>query len=160
MSYHYKTARDALEGFILAAAPKHHVSARAFERWEDLQAWGRTHTLGIDSLPVSGAASDASIYSKPRINVAFRAWHDSLHLVLQTDFSYAGEMLTADAHQRALTGQLGCFEAEAKALLWADTAGQTMYHRTHGDFPADQAAFVRAFLAVGPAAALDPRLTF
>ena len=36
-------------------------------------------------------ASERTIYGAPEVNWAFRAWHDSVHLARECDFSRAGE---------------------------------------------------------------------
>ena len=156
MSYYHREALQALEAFILEKAPKHHaVVGGGFDSWPDLQAWGKANILGVDSLPVSADNCDRTVYTSARVNRAFRAWHDALHLHYGLDFTYAGEMFTAQKHIEAMTGQLGFFEENAKAILWADTAGQSEYFRIHGEFPVDQRAFVLAYTRRGGAAIFE-----
>ena len=141
-----KTALEALEGFIIAKAPKHHTSAKAPDNYAQLREWADTHIVGIDSMPVSDAFSDRTIYRAPAVNYAFRAWHDALHLHYGLNTSTYDELEVAAKHKRALAGEVGCFTAEAQRILWADTAGQTFYHKRHGRFPANQRGFVLAHL--------------
>lgn len=140
------TPLQALEAFIISKAPKHHGTATAPDDWEGLQAWARGHILGVDSLPVSNENTAHTIYSRPAVNLAFRAWHDALHIHYRLDVSHAGELAVAELHQDALRGELGRFEKGAADILWADTAGQTEYFSRWGQFPEDQRAFVAAFL--------------
>ena len=68
------------------------VSSLAPDTWTKTQA--SFATAGI--VTVWNGASESTLYSKPAVNFAFRAWHDSIHLKHGNDFSLRGEELTAD----------------------------------------------------------------
>ncbi len=85
-------------------------------------------------------ASEGTIYGDPRVNWAMRAWHDSFHVGLLSDFSLAGE------RRVALAQAAECERPEDAALLLADVLGQAEYYAQHGSFPTNQVEFVAAYL--------------
>jgi len=118
--------------------------------WPALQAAGAR--ISGAPLPVFDGACDRTIWGSPAANIAFRAWHDAVHLALGADFSREGEVRVAQeqvAQARAAGASPGVLDA-----LWADTFGQVEYFARHGMFPADQITFVRACLAGGIPAAV------
>ncbi|MEM7200243.1 MAG: hypothetical protein AAF628_08270 [Planctomycetota bacterium] len=145
-----QTALQALEQFIHAQAPKHHISPNAPDTFAELKAWrDEGNILGVDSLPVSGDHCEQTIYRDRATNVAFRAWHDAIHLAHDYGTDFEGEIATASEHARRVLDSLGVFADEAAAIITADTAGQSIYHNRHGRFPTDQRKFVREFVAGG-----------
>lgn len=149
MSYHFDSARAALESFILGATVPYIVvpDSQAPQSLGDLIRWtGHGNLPGIDPLPVSGDFCEHTIWSRRSINYAFRAWHDALHIRHNLGFDFDSEIQVARIHQSKLTGQLGVFERDAKRLLWADTAGQSLYFERWGEFPVNQRHFAEAFL--------------
>lgn len=92
--------------------------------------------------------SDRTIFSEPRFNQAFRAWHDWTHLHYRYDFSAEGERKTCIAQMNLVCCVYRCTD---KALEWcdliyADVVGQAEYEARHGVFPEDQKGFVQAYL--------------
>ena len=141
----------ALEEFIWKVAPPFYVdNVRCANNWEELREWRWRADVNA-AIPVSGKFCDGTIWRSARTNCAFRAWHDTLHLQLHRDFSAGGELDIARAHQVLLPDHL---DDESRLWLWADTAGQTLHHQVHGDFPDDQKAFVNAVVDQGMQSAL------
>ena len=99
----------------------------------------------LETLPILGKYSENSIYGLPEGNVAFRAWHDTIHLALNADFSFAehaGEYRVAVEQCR----QASLYSATLADVLWADTYGQGQHMLKHGAFPANQLGFVEYYL--------------
>lgn len=107
--------------------------------WPTLQTM--TEHDGI--LTVWNGASDSAIYGREG-NLAFRAWHDSIHLARALSFDAADEYRVAE-RQAQQSGRLARF-------VWADTAGQVAYYARWGRFPTNQREYARAFLASESAA--------
>lgn len=89
-----------------------------------------------ERIPVWAGASERTIWSGPRVNYLFRAWHDSVHVAACADFDTAGELETARRQCAQIEGK------PERAILWAETAGQVLYHAAHGAFPDDQRRYV------------------
>ncbi|WP_424363080.1 hypothetical protein [Methylocystis parvus] len=104
---------------------------------------------------VWSGSSEQTIYSDPQINFAFRAWHDWCHWRGRHDFSPAGEIAVARMQRKQLIALYG---DTPHTRLWcriidAEVVGQMLYRQLHGDFPADQRAFVATYLDVRAIAA-------
>ena len=80
-------------------------------------------------------ASDNTIYGDPKVNFAFRAWHDYTHAILNTDFTLSGETVTA-LHQARQVGD------KNGNIIIAEVVAQAQHFFDTGDFPADQWDFV------------------
>jgi len=87
------------EKLILSATPKgFRVASEAPDTWAKVQAsFARNGKITV----WSGESSN-TVYSAPRVNWAFRAWHDSIHLAHGLDFSLRGEERTAERQCAAL----------------------------------------------------------
>lgn len=95
-------------------------------------------------------ASDDTVFAEPRVNYAFRAWHDLTHIVYQCPFTIDGE---SEALNMQLIDLLEFFPgiptetmARWKAILVAEVDGQGEYNARYGRFPVNQRAFVEAYL--------------
>jgi hypothetical protein len=98
---------------------------------------------GIGPVPVSGEHAEHTIWGHPDLNAIFRAWHDSLHVLDGREFSPEGELAVARLHLRV------CDTPGEHNILWAETEGQSAFHRAHGVFPRLQRAFVVHCVRVG-----------
>lgn len=76
---------------------------------------------------------------------ALRFWHDALHVVLDADFSTAGELRVALRHLEETEAEFGKGSLEAN-IIAADAFGQTLFYRLQGGFVADQAQFTLGFV--------------
>lgn len=129
-----KSLLDAsLNSKILRLAPAHHVVDVSPE-YLDLLKLGR----GV-SIPIWSGGSELTIYGDRVVNWAFRAWHDSVHIALQADFSLEGETRVAMEQARILGGAHG-------RIMLAEVVDQLRYFEAHGRFPVDQLSYMRQVL--------------
>lgn len=145
-------ASKELETLILERAPSFYSTADAPADWPALKAWYDLWSIRAELgesyvIPVSNVGCDRTIYSSPAVNYAFRAWHDSIHLVLDVGFDFDGELAVALHHVRV--AELAGLPKRDIDMLWADTYGQRLYHEYTGSFVDDQEGFVTDCLATG-----------
>jgi hypothetical protein len=108
----------------------------------------RAHVAKTGRMLVYSGASDSTIFDDREVNWAFRAWHDHCHLRGNHPFTPAGEREACHeqvADIRALFGE-GPIADRMVALVHAEVMGQVHYQQQHGEFPANQRAFVEAYL--------------
>ncbi len=100
-------------------------------------------------ITVSGAYSDQTIYADPETNFAARAWHDWTHYTYRHAFTEEGERATFEDQKLDLLKRYGPGPQTEHfiLLLKCEVVGQVEYFVEHGDFPADQVAFTRKWLA-------------
>lgn len=122
-----------LNSRIVSLAPKHSVSDIAPYSFETLRA-------NCGRLVVWAGASDHTIYGDRSVNWAFRAWHDSLHISLQADFSLAGERIVALEQCRLIGSDL------MAKIIMGEVVGQVEYLNKYGHFPIDQVEFMSNYL--------------
>lgn len=151
----YKASPE-LEAFLLANAPPHYATDAmiAPSSLEELRA--AYETQGPSGLPVYPLESELSIYSRPEVFRAYRAWHDALHVELDAPFNEDGECMVAMETVR-LAKAAGLSREDCTAL-WIEIMGQFDYLQQHGgEWPEHQALFVAAAFKHGmkEAAALD-----
>lgn len=92
---------------------------------------------------VWSGASDKSIFGDPRVNHAFRAWHDYVHITRQLPFTQAGEhdvMLAQQRHVKALRLRPQAEQA-CLALLECEIDDQIQALIDTGAFIDDQVQF-------------------
>lgn len=90
-------------------------------------------------IPVSSLNCEDTIYGDPEVNMMFRAWHDSVHLMEGYDFSVAGEAHVAYLQIAQLMALFGP-RPEWAALILSEVIGQAVYMVGHGKFPVKQRA--------------------
>ena len=151
-------ASKELEAFIIEQAPSHYATADAPADWHALKVWYELWNIRLANgecyvIPVFDGGCEDTIYSSPRVNHAFRAWHDSLHLILDEDFSLHGEREVAARH--VLAAERAGLSWRDKEMLWADTYGQRAYYQQTGEYVKDQAAFVGACMEMGLGTVLE-----
>jgi hypothetical protein len=83
------------------------------------------------------------------MNHLFRAWHDSVHILLDAEFDPRGERRVSEYQCAMIDG------AAERAVLWAETEGQQGYRARWGSYPADQRSFVAHCIAHGLARSID-----
>ena len=98
------------------------------------------------SLVVSDTYSLATIYGDARVNHAFRAWHDATHRAGQYDFTLEGERATRQDQWAQILRRYPCAPAEWHHILYAEIDAQVEHATRTGEFPSDQATFVRTIL--------------
>ena len=131
-------ASPALNAFVRSMAPPHVVDVNGPANWEQLQA--TIYRPFGAPLPVNPQGAEGSIYDSVETNIAFRAWHDQIHLDLLADFGSAGEYVVALEHKRAAKAA-GLPQSDIDAL-WADTWLTWLYNAKHGHFPLNPREFV------------------
>lgn len=114
-------------GLILrhAAALQYRVSDHAPQTFADLRATG---------LVVWSGASDRTIFGDARVNWAFRALHDALHLKTGIGFTPAEEIYLGRMQASQYSGLLA-------DLVYIEVAGQAEHYLKTGQFVADQIKF-------------------
>lgn len=103
---------------------------------------------------VSSDNSAHTIYPHARMNIAFRFWHDLLHVTYNKAFTLKDELSVAAMHTADIKAQFGADSLEAR-IMDADTAGQSLYDSIHGGFPVRQDLFVIDYILRGASAALS-----
>lgn len=104
------------------------------DTWEELQR------AKIGSFVVYAGACDNTLYGVPFGNMQFRAWHDSVHLALNADFTM-GTDAQRKGEWHVAREQCRIAEKTGTALahwLWADLRAQEAYFLAHGAFPENQ----------------------
>ena len=91
--------------------------------------------------------SDYTIFADRETNYAFRAWHDYHHLLGNHEFTPDGERAVETEQWSDIWQLYGPGHNHWADILHAEIGGQGEYERANGTFPADQMAFVRAYLA-------------
>lgn len=131
---------------IMLLAPCHEAKATAPITLHQLAEARQTCAV----LPVWSGASDATIYRDPKVNHAFRAWHDATHASLpaQHSFTLQGEAETCEAQCRELL-KLWPRALPLVRIIRAEIIGQATYAARFGTFPANQAAFIEEYLTNG-----------
>ncbi len=107
-----------------------------------------SHYRETGRILVWSGASDHTIFDDSDVNIAFRAWHDSKHVIHGFPFTLAGEvgaMKRQKADVRAIYD--GASADYFCRLLTAEIFGQFKYNQAHGGFPIDQMGFARAYMA-------------
>ena len=120
------------------------VSENAPQTFDSLVA----HYEKTGRILVWNGASEKTIFADSEINFAFRAWHDSKHILGNHDFTIPGEMAALELQQADIRAIFDGATADYFcAIVDAEIRGQAMYNLACGGFPIDQAGFARAFLA-------------
>ena len=128
------------------------VAEGAPDTYDGVVAEVRAAMGGGRAVRVYAGASERTIYWRPEVNHAFRAWHDLTHAWHGFDFTTEGEIATARAQIAYMGDVTGIDRGDAVRLLYADTIGQVEYFARHGAFVPDQVAFVQRY-----ASGLDAR---
>lgn len=120
------------------------VSDKAPESLESLLSHYQNHGRVL----VWSGASEHTIFGDREVNYAFRAWHDSRHIVGNHDFTFEGESAVCDMQVQDLLAIYGKCDAFYKfeRLLIAEVIGQALFFEARGAFPENQIAFTSAYL--------------
>jgi hypothetical protein len=151
----YKASK-ALEALVMNMAPRHRPTRCAPDSFTKLKAWEAQSVPG-EAMPVYDRGCDKTIYSHPRYNYAFRAWHDRVHLDLDAGFGKMDEIRVCNEQVRQARERfvmLGLNEDDIRALT-ADVAGQVLYYYKYGEFVDDQSMFVADCMDDGIFTTLD-----
>ena len=109
-------------------------------------------------VPIANYGCDHTIYDDAATNIAFRFWHDVLHIKHGLSFSKDAEMTVAAHHIRAAR-DAGLSDL-ALNILNADTTGQVLYYYTHKKFVGHQKAFVYDCIRQGGLTTIHSGVTY
>jgi hypothetical protein len=124
-----------LNNLILNSAPQHEVRDVAPSTFQDL--------LASTGLVIWSGESDHTIFGDARVNWAFRALHDSLHLKIQLDFSPRAEIELGRIQANQYSGLMA-------DLVYIETAGQAEHYLKTGRFVLNQVEFtISEFRKIG-----------
>lgn len=109
-------------------------------------------------LVVWSGGSRATICADPRVNYAFRAWHDWCHWRGNHDLSLDGEIATCEMQCRQLVARYGDAERTRYwcAIVRAEIVGQGLFYHRHKRFAENQRGFVLECLRYPEAAIAWP----
>lgn len=128
---------ESLNRQIVALAPAYVVCNDAPNTWKELQ---RNAYDSRGRIRIYGGGSDHTIYGVNKVNYAFRAWHDNLHLQHNLSFKPDDEIKLAQIHADMITGDY------EKQLIHADIAGQVKHWQKFNAFVDNQYRFVLNYL--------------
>lgn len=94
-------------------------------------------------IPIADYGNDKSIYGA-KYNIAFRFYHDCLHLIHDLGFSTLDELKISEIHMRQ--GYVFGLSSLALQMLEADTKGQVLYYANQNEFVNNQIAFIDSCL--------------
>lgn len=102
----------------------------------------------VGRMIVWSGGSAETIYRDPRVNHAFRAWHDTVHWQGKLPFTPEGEAEVCRRQILELFRKFGDNPETRRwaALLDAEINGQVEYWQRHGEFPEDQVKFDLEFM--------------
>jgi hypothetical protein len=130
---------------VLAMAPRFDARAVAPETFADIN---RAYDPAAPIIVWQGA-SERTIFGCPKINHAFRAWHDWRHIAGQHDFTLAGEIATMRAQQHALIAAHGdnVYTRHCARIIACEVQGQAEHFARTGAFPVDELQFAKEYLS-------------
>ena len=122
---------------------------RASSRVPDLGAGNDAEQIAFDAdgaMIVFDGASDATIYEDAAVNHAFRAWHDACHIERRLGFTLAAEREVCELQIVQALQRYPNIPARVLRLIRAEVTGQAEHFAVYGQFPIDQAAFIRRYI--------------
>lgn len=143
-------ARAILSGFVEAVAAttadevgfSWRPDGHAPDRYDALlAAYERSIRTG-ESMPVSDQFCDSTVYTDPKVNMAFRFWHDVSHVRRGLSFELVDELELAEWHLSELERAGQSAWSLPYRLLRADLVGQVYVMALVHRFPIDQHMFV------------------
>lgn len=99
-----------------------------------------TDLFNCVELVIWNGESDNTIFQDEKINFAFRAWHDSLHLKTGLNFSPESEIELG----RIQASKIG--SSIVADLVYCEVSGQAEYYKKNGVFVQDQVLFTKEYL--------------
>lgn len=114
---------NTLKRTILKYVPPYVACSNAPNAWKDLQKFKNAAIL-----PVYAGSCDNTIYGDAAINVAFRAWHDWIHLQYGLSFTPDNEQQVAAIHA------LHCDNENDAIVIYADVMSQVEHYQRTGEY--------------------------
>lgn len=120
------------------------VGADAPSTLEGLKA----HYNKIGRILVDSGNSDCTIFADAEVNYAFRAWHDSIHLMYGFPFTLEGEQDVCRIQQAQIKVVYGRTPDAFRfcQLIECEVVGQAVHFEMTGSYLDDQRAFARGYL--------------
>jgi len=119
---------------------KYLVADSAPSTFQELNA-SKTATLTVWT-----GASQGTVWGLESSNWHFRAWHDSIHLRHQFDFSKSGELKATEVQCVEASRLVGDSFA---SIIEAEVKGQVEHFEKFGRFPENQLEFILEYLRTG-----------
>lgn len=137
------------EQFLLDVAPPHFASPDSPTSYEAVRA--QAERYGIYHV-FSGGSVD-TVFSGRAIQYAYRAWHDSIHLKYNIDFSMESELEVAELQEKiALAAGIDPRDA---MILRLDLEAHIKYYYAKGEHPDRQIELITDCLANGVEATVN-----
>jgi hypothetical protein len=136
-----------LNRVILELAPRHVARAYSLNADANTAPEALAQMFTGDGFLVFDGGSDATIYADPRVNFAFRAWHDMHHIKAARGFTLPAERDVCESQLRELVAAYPRAPRAWLDLIRAEIIGQAEHFARFGEFPIDQAAFIRDYIA-------------
>lgn len=133
--------RDDLNRLVLAMAPAHVARPIAPSTLAELYQCG-------DTLAVWDGASEGTVYGCPKVNHAFRAWHDAAHIAGGFAFDLDGEIAACRYQIRQALERFPRLPGTLVRAVECEIVGQAEYFAAHGTFPANQLEFFNNYVRV------------
>lgn len=106
-----------------------------------------SHYRATGRVLVWSGASEKTVFACRETNYAFRAWHDSKHILFGLPFTMEGEATVMRLQQRDIHALYDGTRADLFcAILEGEIIGQGEYNVIRGGYPVNQLAFVAAYL--------------
>lgn len=102
---------------------------------------------------VSRDQCENTIYGSVTANMAFRFWHDMIHVRNSLDVTLEDELRAGRMHVDDIK-RLG-YSQDHQDLMWIDTCGQSLFNYIVGRFPKFQMAFAESVLTLRKAHGLE-----
>lgn len=139
----------ATEKWLLSIAPRHFASEDSPTTYETVRNQAKTH--GIYHV-FSGGSTD-TIFSERGYQYAYRAWHDSIHMAFELDFSKESELKVAKLQEEIALGE--GIDARDARMLRLDLEAHIEYYYAKNEHPVRQIELIRDCLANGVEATVN-----
>jgi hypothetical protein len=131
------------EEWLLKIAPKHFASANSPTTFETVKAQADNYHI----FHVFNGGSTDTIFSDRKYQYAYRAWHDSLHMTMNWDFSKESELKVAKLQEKVALAW-GIDARDAK-MLRLDLEAHIEYYYAKGEHPDKQIELISDCLKYG-----------
>lgn len=130
------------ETLLLTLAPPHFASANSPTTYETVRQQAQTGTYHV----FNGGSTD-TIFSSRKVQYAYRAWHDSIHMSREIPFDMDSELLVAKL-QEEIALENGADPRDAMMLRY-DLECHIKYYYAKGEHPDKQLELIADCLRDG-----------
>lgn len=131
------------EAWLLKVAPKHFASADSPTTFETV----KKQALPYGIYHVFNGGSTDTIFSERKYQYAYRAWHDSIHIMNDLDFSKHSELKVAKLQEQIAL--LHGVDAQDARTLKLDLQVHIEYYYARGEHPVNQVELIRDCITNG-----------